>query len=287
MLRTSLRPLCRQHVLRRFNWRLEPRPAARSRPYTTGPASSILDTGAWGRRAVALAVVAGGGWAAYENFQPFRYTVLAAVRCSRVAGMRAARLLWTGLTETLAPVAAAKDAADYKWTFSRTYATDEERLDAHSRCHRRSAERVLHALLANGGTRTLLPSSHTRSGAHGGAGIFIKLGQHISSLMVLPVEWTSTMRPLQDRCEPTPFEDVAALVRADTGKGLDELFSEFDTEPIGVASLAQVHRAVDRATGKEVAVKVGCPRGSPYMCAERDGSCNIRTLQSSPRSTCA
>jgi hypothetical protein len=58
-------------------------------------------------------------------------------------------------------VAAVKDAADYKWTFSRTYASPEERMEAHSRCHRRSAERVLHALLANGGPCPLAPLSHS------------------------------------------------------------------------------------------------------------------------------
>jgi hypothetical protein len=35
---------------------------------------------------IAIAFGAGVGFTAYENYQPFRHTVLAVVRCSRVAG---------------------------------------------------------------------------------------------------------------------------------------------------------------------------------------------------------
>ena len=76
------------------------------------------------------------------------------------------------------------------------------------------------------------------------------------------------MRPLQDECTPTSYEDVAGLFLTDMGRSvrrltsvcadcqIDTLFSEFDREPIGVASLAQVHVAVDRETGRRVAVKL-------------------------------
>lgn len=64
------------------------------------------------------------------------------------------------------------------------------------------------------------------------------------------------MRPLQDQCEPTPFQDLEKLFVTDMGKPLSELFEQFDPEPIGVASLAQVHRARLRGSGQEVAVKV-------------------------------
>lgn len=64
------------------------------------------------------------------------------------------------------------------------------------------------------------------------------------------------MRPLQDQCEPTPYEHVEALLVSDMGLPISELFEEFDPEPIGVASLAQVHVARLRDSGKQVAVKV-------------------------------
>lgn len=159
---------------------------------------------------------------AYETYTPFRHTVLAVVRCSRVAD------------------AAIVSVLDYKMMFSRSYGSPEEEADAYSQCHTRSAKRVLKALLANGG-------------------IFIKLGQHMASLIMLPVEWTTTMRPLQDQCEPTSYEDLEGLFLTDMGKPISEIFDDFSLEPIGVASLAQVHVARDKESGRRVAVKLQHP----------------------------
>ncbi|KAG0707338.1 ABC1 family-domain-containing protein [Suillus ampliporus] len=169
-----------------------------------------------------LLALTGAGYYAYENHQPSRHAVLATLRCSRVAQ------------------AAISGAIDYKRTFARTYASEEDRLEAVSQCHVRSATKVLKALLANGG-------------------IYIKLGQHIASLIVLPREWTSTMAPLQDKCDATPYEDIAALFLSDMGQPINNLFDDFDPVPIGVASLAQVHVGYHKASGKKVAVKVQHP----------------------------
>lgn len=67
------------------------------------------------------------------------------------------------------------------------------------------------------------------------------------------------MRPLLDKCHATPFEDMDAMFELDTGKPVSEWFDDFEREPIGVASLAQVHVARDRQTGKKVAVKLQHP----------------------------
>lgn len=73
------------------------------------------------------------------------------------------------------------------------------------------------------------------------------------------------MRPLQDNCEPTPYEDVEKLFLTDMGRPLSDYFDDFDPEPIGVASLAQVHVATWKETGERVAVKV--PRSIPkFSC---------------------
>lgn len=64
------------------------------------------------------------------------------------------------------------------------------------------------------------------------------------------------MRPLQDKCEPTPYKDVEGLFLSDMGVPISQLFDDFILEPIGVASLAQVHVGHHRESGKWVAVKV-------------------------------
>lgn len=139
------------------------------------------------------------------------------------------------------------DVIDYKILFAREEAmgpidslTDEQiakRRRTRRKCHSRSADRLLQALKKN-------------------SGIYVKLGQHVAAVQVLPPEWTQTMTPLQDQCFPTPLEETDAMLREDLGKGINDLFTDFEPLPIGVASLAQVHRAIDRRSGRSVAVKV-------------------------------
>ncbi|KAK2764026.1 hypothetical protein FQN54_009645 [Arachnomyces sp. PD_36] len=129
---------------------------------------------------------------------------------------------------------------DYRTTLNQKGTPEEEEAFI-SACHKRCAERTLRVLEKNGS-------------------VFIKLGQHLSSMgYLLPLEWTTTFIPLQDKCPVSSFESVQDLFVNDTGKPIDELFSSFDPEPIGAASLAQVHVAVMKETGQKVAVKVQHP----------------------------
>ena len=76
---------------------------------------------------------------------------------------------------------------------------------------------------------------------------------------LLPPEWTTTFIPLQDKCPVSSFESIEEMFRTDTGGELWDYFSEFSPEPIGAASLAQVHLATIKETGQRVAVKVQHP----------------------------
>ncbi|RIK08004.1 MAG: ABC transporter [Acidobacteria bacterium] len=88
---------------------------------------------------------------------------------------------------------------------------------------------------------------------------FVKFGQLIAaSRGVLPDEIVETFAPCRDEVPPFDFEIVRETIEEELGEKLEDLFSEFDEEPIAAASIAQVHGAVLR-DGTEVVVKVQRP----------------------------
>ena len=102
-------------------------------------------------------------------------------------------------------------------------------------------------------------SLRLRSAAEQLGPTYIKLGQIISSGEgVFPAELVSEFKKCRDQVPAEPFAAVRTVVEADLGARLDDIFAEFDEQPLAAASIAQVHAAMLR-TGERVVVKVQRP----------------------------
>lgn len=95
------------------------------------------------------------------------------------------------------------------------------------------------------------------------SGVMIKVGQFLSArLDVLPREIIDELAGLQDEVRPEPVESIRAVVEAEFHRPLEELFTDFNPQPMAAASIGQVHTArlqQPDGTFREVVVKVQRP----------------------------
>ena len=84
----------------------------------------------------------------------------------------------------------------------------------------------------------------------------IKLGQALATRPdLVGSEAAANLLQLQDALPPEPFPKIRAAIESGLGGPLDQFFTEVDPEPVGAASIAQVHRAIT-TEGRIVAIKV-------------------------------
>ncbi|KAL7553313.1 hypothetical protein ACHAWF_016589 [Thalassiosira exigua] len=104
--------------------------------------------------------------------------------------------------------------------------------------HKRNARRLLDLCRTNGG-------------------VYVKVGQHLANLdLLLPEEYIQTLSSLFDSAPTSSYQDVCQVVMEELGSLPSELFGSFSEEPLASASLAQVHTAICKETGKKLAIKI-------------------------------
>ncbi|XP_062197246.1 uncharacterized protein LOC133900129 isoform X2 [Phragmites australis] len=129
--------------------------------------------------------------------------------------------------------------ADYKYSLRGLAPGSAEYRVKLSEVHLRSAKKLLTLCEVNGG-------------------FYVKAGQYASSLRQVPKEYSSALSCLQDQATPSMFQDIKVVIEQNFGKGLHDIFLEFDEHPIAAASIAQVHQG-RLHNNQEVAVKVQYP----------------------------
>jgi len=89
--------------------------------------------------------------------------------------------------------------------------------------------------------------------------IFVKFGQILSTRRdLLPDDLSEELAKLQDQVPPFPGEQAIAIIEESFKLPIDQVFAEFDQEPLASASIAQVHKAT-LLDGRKMVVKVVRP----------------------------
>lgn len=90
-------------------------------------------------------------------------------------------------------------------------------------------------------------------------GAAMKVGQMAAATWdLMPSEMSDALRVLQNDVPPAPYAQIAEQIEQELGAPPEQLFAHIERNPIGTASIGQVHRARLKS-GQQVVVKVQYP----------------------------
>ncbi|MGL6265990.1 ubiquinone biosynthesis regulatory protein kinase UbiB [Aeromonas jandaei] len=99
--------------------------------------------------------------------------------------------------------------------------------------------------------------------------IFIKFGQMLSTRRdLLPPDIAEELALLQDRVPPFCGQAARQQIERSLGCPIESLFDDFDETPLASASIAQVHTARLKGSGREIVIKVIRPDIEPVIDAD-------------------
>ena len=88
---------------------------------------------------------------------------------------------------------------------------------------------------------------------------YVKIGQIMSSRVdLLPERYCKELEKLRQNVKPLSADVARAVIEEETGKKIEEIYSEFRDEPLGSASIGQAHYGVLK-DGTKVVTKVQRP----------------------------
>ncbi|KAK2971354.1 hypothetical protein RJ640_030320 [Escallonia rubra] len=104
-------------------------------------------------------------------------------------------------------------------------------------------------------------------------GFFLKVAQIIGKPDLAPAAWVRRLVTLCDQAPATPSDIIRLVLERELGGNVDDFFDNFEADPLGSASIAQVHRARLRGDKRDVVVKIQHPGVQDLMMTD------IRNLQ--------
>jgi ubiquinone biosynthesis protein len=97
---------------------------------------------------------------------------------------------------------------------------------------------------------------------------FIKIGQTLSLRYdILDEKDCIALQRLLDKANILPYETIRSIIESDYKMPINQVFKEFQRQPLGSASVSQVHKAVT-FDGKVVAVKVKRPNVEQHLTSD-------------------